>query len=134
MRIASIVNQHKKGKRTLVFSLDAQGSVQQIKVSMDQKEVAFTKKADAKLTDPNFLKTLVGQYELNGNTMEIVLNNSELVIKTAPPQHLEPYKNNIFKIREFSDRTVEFVFDATGLATGFKLTSNGKSFLYTKKK
>ncbi len=122
------------GKETLVFGLDAQGSVQQIKVSMDQKEVAFTKMADAKLTDPSFLKTLEGQYELNGNTMEIVLNNTELVIKTAPPLHLEPYKNNIFKIHEFSDRTVEFVFDATSLVTGFKLTSNGKSFLYTKKK
>ncbi len=123
-----------EGKWTLNFSLDAQGSVQQVKVSMDEKEVAFIKKAEAKLTDPNFLKTLVGQYELNGNTLDIVLNNNELVIKNAPPQHLDAYKGNAFRIREFSDQLVEFMFDGVGIVTGAKVTYDGKSVLYSRKK
>lgn len=122
------------GKWSLTFSVDAQGSIQQVKVSLDEKEVAFTKKADPKLTDPNFLKKLAGQYELNGSTVNLVISNKELVVSTSPPQHLEPYKNTIFRVREFSDQLVEFVFDATGAPTGFKLTYDGKTVLYTKKK
>ena len=122
------------GKWSLTFSTDAQGSIQKVNISLDQKEVIFTKKADPRLKDPNFLKNLVGQYELNGTSINLVLSNNELMIRSAPPQHLEPYKNNIFKIREFPDRLVEFIFDTTGSPTGFKLTYDGKTDLYTKKK
>ena len=122
------------GKWSLTFSVDAQGSIHQVKVSLDEKEVAFTKKADPKLTDANFLKNLTGQYELNGNTVSVVLSNKELMINTSPPQHLEPYKNNIFRVREFSDQLVEFIFDGSGKSTGFKVTYDGKTVLFTKKK
>jgi len=105
-----------------------------VKVSLDEKEVVFTKKADPRLRDPNFLKNLVGQYELNGNTINIVIANNELMLNTSPPQYLDPYKNNIFRIREFSDRVVEFIFETTGAPTGFKLTYDGKTVLFTKKK
>jgi hypothetical protein len=76
----------------------------------------------------------VGPYELNGNTINIVISNNELMLNTSPPQHLEPYKGNIFRIREFSDQLVEFVLDATGIPTGFKLTFDAKTVLFTKKK
>jgi len=123
------------GKWTLRFGLDAQGSVQQVMVSMDEKEVIFNKKAEAKLSDPNFLKNLAGLYELDGNTTEIILTGKELMIKGAPPQHLEPYKGNSFKIREFSDQLVEFVFDARNtIPTGFKVTYDGKSVFFNRKK
>lgn len=124
-----------EGKWTLRFGLDAQGSIQQVMVSMDEKEVVFIKKAEAKLSDPNFLKNLAGLYELNGTTYEITLTNKELMIKGAPPQHLEPYKGNTFKIREFSDQLVEFVFDANGtIPTSFKVTYDGKSVFINRKK
>ncbi len=117
----------------MTFSADAQGSIQQVKVSLDEKEVAFTKKADPRLKDPNFLKNLVGQYELNGNTINVVIANNELVFNISPPQHLEPYKGNIFRIREFSDQLVEFVLDEKGIPTGFKLTFDGKTVLFKKR-
>ncbi|MEY3422689.1 MAG: Beta-lactamase precursor, partial [Bacteroidota bacterium] len=123
------------GKWTLRFGLDAQGSVQQVMVSMDEKEVVFIKKAEAKLSDPNFLKNLAGLYELDGNTTEIILTGKELMIKGAPPQHLEPYKGNTFKIREFSDQLVEFVFDTNNtIPIGFKVTYDGKSVFIKRKK
>jgi len=122
------------GKWSLIFSADAQGSIQQVKVSLDEKEVVFTKKADPRLKDPNFLKNLVGQYELNGNTTDIVFANNELMLNTSPPQHLEPYKGNIFRIREFSDQLIEFVLNTAGNPTGFNLTYDGKTVLFTKKK
>lgn len=123
-----------EGKWFLLFDTDAQGAIQAVKVSLDEKEVVFVRKADAKLSDPAFLKNLIGAYELNGGTLNLVISNQELVITTAPAQHLEPYKGTTFKIREFSDQTLEFILDKAGVATGFKMTNEGKTVEYTKKK
>jgi hypothetical protein len=122
------------GKWSLFFSTDAQGAIQHVKISMDEKEVDFLRKADSKLSDVAFLKTLTGSYELNGNILTLVVTNNDLVITSAPPQHLEPYTGNKFKIREFSDQTVEFHIDGNTKPTGFTLTYDGKSVFFTKKK
>ncbi|MFN5788056.1 MAG: hypothetical protein ACK469_04780, partial [Bacteroidota bacterium] len=66
-------------------------------------------------------------------TLNFVLSGEELVITSSPPQHLEPLKNAVFKIREFSDRTIEFIVDKTDVATGLRLTSGGKAIEFTKK-
>ena len=122
------------GKWLLLFDTDAQGSIQNIKVSLDEKEVVFVRKADARLSDPAFLKKLEGSYELNGSTLNFVISNQELVITTSPPQHLEPYKGTTFRIREFLDQTIEFILDKADVATGFKLTNDGKTVVFMKKK
>ena len=122
------------GKWSLLFSTDAQGTIQNVKVSLDEKEVVFIRKADAKLTDPAFLKSLTGAYELNGNTLNLVVSNKELMITSAPPQHLDPYKGTMFRIREFSDQTIEFVFDGSGNPINLKLMYDGKVVVFTKKK
>jgi hypothetical protein len=124
------------GLWTFTFGSDAQGNIQQAKISLDEKEVVFTKKADARLQDPSFLKVLAGQYELNGSTMNVVFGNKELTINTlaSPPTHLDAYKNNTFRMREFSDRTVQFVLDASGNPTGFSVTQNGMTTQYSRKK
>lgn len=122
------------GKWTLSFNTDAQGSIQQVKVSLDEKEVAFSRMADPKLKDPDFLKKLTGQYELDGSVINLILSNNELIINSAPPQHLDPYKGNTFRIREFSDQIVEFVFDAAGAVTGCKVTADGRTIMITRKK
>jgi hypothetical protein len=101
---------------------------------LDEKEVIFSRKADARLSDPEFLKKLTGQYEMNGNIINLDISGNELIIKTAPPQHLEPYKGTTFRIREFSDQTVEFIVDSSGIVTGCKVTADGKSFIFKKTK
>jgi len=122
------------GKWSMIFTTGAQGSVDQVKVSLDEREVIFTRKADPKLRDADFLKKLEGQYQLNGSIINIIFRNNELVVMTAPPQHLEPYKDNMFRIREFSDQIMEFIFDEKGTPTGVKLTAEGNSILFIKKK
>jgi CubicO group peptidase (beta-lactamase class C family) len=122
------------GKWSITFLTNAQGDIDQLKISMDEKEVTFTRKADKHLKDLVFLKKLEGQYELNGTTLTIKLLNNELVVNSAPPQHLEPYKGNSFRIREFSDQIVEFLFDEKMEATGFKVISDGVAYLFTRKK
>jgi CubicO group peptidase (beta-lactamase class C family) len=122
------------GKWSMTFNIGAQGSVDQVKVSLDEKEVIFTRKSDPRLRNPDFLKKLEGQYELNNSIINIVFRNNELVVMTAPPQHLEPYKDNMFRIREFSDQIVEFIFDDKETATSLKLTAGGNSVLFIKKR
>lgn len=122
------------GKWSILFLTDAQGNISQLKMSLDEKEAVFTKQADSRLSDPIFLRKLEGQYEINGGTTRIVLSNNELVVMTAPPQHLVPYKDNMFRIKEFSDQIVEFLFDEKGETTGAKITAEGMTFLLTKKK
>jgi CubicO group peptidase (beta-lactamase class C family) len=122
------------GTWSLLFSTDAQGSIEIVKVSLDEKEVSFVRKADARLTDPIFLKNLTGSYELNGSTLTLAVSNNELVITTAPPQHLEPYKGTTYRIREFSDQTIEFILDKDGNPTSFKLMYDGKAVVFVKKK
>ena len=121
------------GKWSLLFDMDAQGNINQVKISMDEKEVTFIKKADAKLSDPDFLKKLTGLYQMNGNKVEVAISNDQLIFKTSPPQHLVPFRNNSFRIAEFSDQVVEFIFDNSGDPTGFKITNNGLSYIFTKK-
>ncbi len=122
------------GKWSLLFGTDAQGAVQNIRMSLDEKEVVFSRKADAKLTNAAFLKNLEGTYESSGTTLNFVLSDGELVITSSPPQHLEPFRNSTFRIREFSDRTIEFILDNANLSTGLKLTIGGKAVEFTKKK
>jgi hypothetical protein len=120
------------GQWSFIFNTDAQGDISELRVSLDEKEVVFTKKADPKLSDPAFLKKLTGKYELDGSTISIEINNNELTITSAPPQHLVPYKGNSFRIREFSDQIVEFLVEPSGIPRGIKLTYNGKTFEYKK--
>jgi len=120
------------GKWSLMFSTDAQGDISQLKISLDEKEVTFNRVADPRLRDPEFLKKLEGLYESGGTRALIELKNGELVVNTAPPQHLNPYKGNMFRIREFSDQIVEFIFDETGKPVGLKITADGNSVLMNK--
>lgn len=121
------------GKWSLIFGTDAQGEISQIKISLDEKEVTFNRMADPRLRDPEFLRKLAGSYENGGNRTVIELKNGELVIMSAPPKHLNPYKGNMFRIREFSDQTVEFILDGSGNPVGLKITADGNSIYIDKK-
>ncbi|MBE0680232.1 MAG: serine hydrolase [Bacteroidales bacterium] len=121
------------GKWSLMFSTDAQGEISQIKISLDEKEVAFNRLADPRLRDPEFLRKLEGQYEIGGNRIAIELKNGELVIMSAPPQHLNPYKGTMFRIREFSDQVVEFILDESGNPVRLRITADGNSIYMDKK-
>jgi CubicO group peptidase (beta-lactamase class C family) len=120
------------GRWSILFSTDAQGDISQAKISMDEKEVVFIRKPDTRLTDQTFLKSLEGVYAASGSSYSIVLRNRELVILAAPPMHLDAWKDNTFRIREFSDQTVEFIFNAEGRPTGVKVTADGNSVEYRK--
>lgn len=122
------------GKWSLMFGTDAQGDISQVKISLDEKEVVFVRVADPKLRDPEFLRKLAGQYENGGNRAAIEFRSGELVVMSAPPMHLIPYKDNIFRIREFTDQTMEFILDDSGNPVGMKHTADGNSLVFNRSK
>jgi hypothetical protein len=120
------------GKWSLIFSTDAQGDISQVKISLDEKEVIFARVADPGLSDVDFLRKLEGEYAAGGNRAVVELKNGELMIMSAPPVHLVPYKDKMFRIREFSDQIVEFMLDESGNPVGLKHTADGNSVVFNK--
>lgn len=76
----------------------------------------------------------VTSYENGGNRAAIEFRSGELVVMSAPPMHLIPYKDNIFRIREFTDQTMEFILDDSGNPVGMKHTADGNSLVFNRSK
>ena len=123
------------GKYTVNFSINPQGDVYKVVMSLDESEVAFTKKPDDSLSDPNTLIKYVGNYELAGGVIEIRMKDKGVLVTKIPGQPyytLVPYKSHKFTLKEFSDLTIEFVMDDDEV-TMMKLIAPNGTYDYTKK-
>ncbi len=98
-----------------------QGDIGGLTVALDQKEAEFKRRPNASLSDPATLETYTGQYEITGYIFTVALKDNALVVTApgAPDEHLIPYKPRVFKAKEFSDFTIEFMVE-NGKVTGFK--------------
>jgi hypothetical protein len=124
------------GKWSLNFYTNPLGEVDKLLISLDQSEVTFTKKADAKLSDPATLKLYAGLFTSpNGTPIEVRASDEAtllLVIPGQPSYQLIPYKPGKFKMKEFSDTLIEFVSEG-GRITGFKMTDPSGEVFYKAK-
>jgi hypothetical protein len=104
-----------QGLWSVNFSTNPQGDVDRLLISMDESEVAFVRKADPALTDPATLARYTGTYETkSGSTAEVKSPDSktlQLVYPGQPAYELVPYKTGKFRLKQFSDTTVEFIAD-----------------------
>jgi len=101
------------GKWSLNFSTSPQGEVDRVFVSLDEAEVSFPRRVPTSLSDMATLRRYAGTYKTpTGARFEVVLReNGSLGLAFAgqPFQALIPWKARRFRIKEFSDVTVEFV-------------------------
>ena len=103
-------NDEEAGMYSLNYQTNPQGEIDRFIVSLDEGEVAFTKKADADLSTVETLTKYTGKYKIGTNTINVVLKNkNHLFVEGAPDLELIPYKTNTFKTKEFADMTFEFV-------------------------
>lgn len=124
------------GKYSVNFSTNPQGDIHTAVISLDEGEVNFVRKPDASLSDPATLARYVGQYELAGDILEIVMKNENTLVTKIPgsPEFtLEPYKPDSFTMKEFSDITMDFSSDGTEIKTLKLVVPNGV-YEYTRKK
>jgi hypothetical protein len=123
------------GKWSVNYLTNPQGEIDKLVMPVDEGEVIFTRKPDAKMTDPSFLTQYTGNYELAGQTIKLSLNEDNKLVVVIPGQpvfELVPIKVDKFKIKQFSDIIIQFI-NENGMITGFDLSQPSGVFRYTKK-
>lgn len=122
------------GLFSLNFTTNPQGDIGGLTVSVDESEAVFKRRADASLRDPATLESYTGNYEIAGSVLTVALKNDELTVSFpgAPATHLIPYKSKVFKAKEFSDMTIEFVME-NGKASAMKQKDPSGEYLMKRK-
>lgn len=122
------------GLFSLNFTTNPQGDIGGLTVSVDESEAVFKRRADASLSDPATLESYTGNYEIAGSVLTVALKNDALTVSFpgAPATHLIPYKSRLFKSKEFSDMTIEFVME-NGKATAMKQKDPSGEYLMKRK-
>ncbi len=92
------------------------------------KPIVFSRRPDARLSDPEYLKRFVGEYELAGRTATVRLEGNTLVLDSQGQgsSSLVPDRDDSFKIKEQSETTLRFVTGGDGRVSEIALdTSQG---------
>lgn len=105
-------NDEEDGFFSLNYQTNPQGEIDRFVVSLDEGEVTFIKKAGAGLSTVETLTKYTGKYKIGTQIINVILKNkTHLFIAGEPDLELIPYKPNLFKTKEYSDFTVEFIVE-----------------------
>ena len=122
----------------LTFRTDVNGNVVGVaipfEVSLD--DIYFVKKPDARLSDPAYLKTLLGSYTLVSQTVTVSLKGDllTLFIPGQPVYDLVPEVGGEFSLKVAKVVRVRFLEDAKGQVTGLEVSQPGGVFEYKRSK
>ena len=118
------------GKWSVNFTTNPQGEVDKAVMSLDQAEVTFVRRVPAELSAPATLRQYVGTYLTpSGASFDVALKeDGTLGVKFPgqPFQALVPWRQHRFKLKEFSDITVEFVLDGGKVKAMTQITPSGR--------
>ncbi|MGE5237064.1 MAG: serine hydrolase [Acidobacteriota bacterium] len=122
------------GMWSVNFQTNPQGDVERAVMSLDEAEVAFTRRPET--IDPALLPKLAGTYETEtGAKFQVVLKEDgtlALVFPGRPDVALLPYKGLAFKVKEFADVSFEFVVE-NGEVKALKERSPAGEYAFTRK-
>jgi CubicO group peptidase (beta-lactamase class C family) len=112
------------GKWSVNFATSPQGEIDRAVMSLDEAEVAFTRRVPPELSSLATLRQYVGTYETpSGGKFEVVLKEDQgaigILFPGQPVRLLVPWRPHRFRVKEFSDLEVEFVV-ADGRVTAMK--------------
>jgi CubicO group peptidase (beta-lactamase class C family) len=100
------------------FETDLAGEVSTLNVPLEPNvpPTAFTRQAPAGMTSRAFLESLTGVYEVSGIDAEVALREDGvlLYIVLGRPRELAPVRGNLFRIKDLTGVSVEFLKDASG--------------------
>lgn len=113
----------------LLFETDVQGNVASVKAPFEPQldGIVFTRKADAKMSDPAWLARFTGTYEVPGGSLTIELAGNTLTVNIPgqPQYHLVPQPSGDFVFKEVSLVRARFDEDAQGNKTLTLYQPNG---------
>ena len=114
------------GRVQFVTDLAGRISAAQIVMESTVSPIVFKKQPDAKLSDPAYLKTLTGTYELAGTRVEISLAGNHLIYlaRGGAPAQLIPSLGGEFVHPRRLDARIAFKTDASGRAQALTFTDS----------
>jgi hypothetical protein len=106
------------------FTSDFEGEVDGLRVVLEPSvpAIVFARQPDAKLRDPAFLQTLVGDYDLGPMVASCELVGDRLVLCLPGQRHeLVPGRGLVFALSRQSDYSIRFVTAADGAIRGLRI-------------
>jgi CubicO group peptidase (beta-lactamase class C family) len=108
----------------LTFATNSKGDVEEVAIPLEASvdPIRFEHLPPARLSDPEFLQVLVGDYVLSGTVCEVRLRGEETLTVTVPGQPtyvLDPYRRTEYNLRGVTGYSVRFTVEddaVTGLA------------------
>jgi len=122
----------------LTFRTDVNGNVIGVAVPLEASvdDIYFAKKPDARMSDPAYLKTLVGAYALPTQTVTVGLKGSALTMSVPgqPVYDLVPEVGGEFSFKTIKAIRVRFLEDAKGQVTAVEISQPSGVFEYKRTK
>jgi hypothetical protein len=110
------------------FVGDLAGRISAVQVAMDPtvSPITFKKQPDARLSDPGYLRTLTGTYELGGTPITVSLAGKKLTYqsKGGIPAALLPSLGGEFVHERRLDARIGFVTNPAGRTTALTITDS----------
>ena len=105
----------------ITFSGNEKGDLAHLSIPIEPSvdAIIFKRKPSSKLTDPEFLSKLTGEYDLNGTTITVAKKDENAITVTVPGQptyDLEPYKETTFNLKGLTGFSLKFDLDKKGAA------------------
>jgi hypothetical protein len=98
-----------------MFLTNMKGDVDSVEAPFEPevKDIVFKRRPDARMTDPAYLGTFVGRYELSGQIVTVSLRGSVLTLDVPgqPQYELVPDRLNEFNFKNLSIISVRFTVD-----------------------
>ena len=116
-------NDEQDGQWSVNFATSPQGEIDRALISLDEAEATFVRRIPRELLLAETLQRYAGNYATpTGAKFQVVLRGDTLGVQRPgqPFQALVPWKPRRFRIKEFSDVSVEFVVGPDGSVTALK--------------
>ena len=126
-----------RGEKVSFFS-DLKGNIDRLSVQLEPSvdPIIFVKMPEKKMTEKGFLEKFVGEYELQGMIIKIVLRGENTLFASIPGQpeaELVPYKGTEFTVKNAPNVSIEFIADDAGNVTEARVNQGGMALTAKKK-
>lgn len=116
-------------RERIQFQSDLQGEISAVAYAAEPNvaPIVFLRQPPPELTDPAFLKRFVGTYEVGGLDLEVVLREDGILqtVQLGRVRDLAPVRGTLFRIKELTGVSVEFLSDKDGRIDRIAIHSGG---------